>query len=72
MLCPRRPSSRRIPVEVRDGKIFLYARIDHCLYRDANISVPEWQKTMPLLLLLGEYGHWNIEQENYDYIGLIV
>lgn len=60
-------STKDIPVQEKDGKVYLYASFEHCIERDGNISVPEWQATMPALLLTGEYGKWNLAQEQYDY-----
>ncbi|WGL18332.1 hypothetical protein PVT68_08560 [Microbulbifer bruguierae] len=60
-------STKDILIQKTDGKIYLYASFEHCIERDGNIIVPEWQATMPALLLSGEYGKWNLAQEQYDY-----
>jgi len=60
-------STHDIPVQVKNGKIYLFAYFKHKILRDGNISVLEWQKIMPVLLLNGEYGKWNIKQSKYQY-----
>ena len=60
-------STRDIPIQVKNGKVYVYASFEHCIERDGNISVPEWQAVIPALLLLGEYGKWNLHQEKYVY-----
>ena len=56
-----------IPTQIQSGELYLYAYFEHKVERDGIISVPEWQKAIPVILLDGEYGKWNIEQKKYQF-----
>ena len=48
------------------------AAFTHEIKRDGEISIPEWQKLMPALLLRGEKGKWNVEQPRYEFVPVTI
>lgn len=56
-----------IPVEYKDGKVFVQATFEHNQIRDGNFNPPKWQKRFPVVKFHGAKTRWNFEQPKYDY-----
>lgn len=56
-----------IPLEYKDGRVFVYATFEHDQIRDGNFNPPKWQRRFPVVKFLGEKTRWNFEQPKYKY-----
>jgi hypothetical protein len=56
-----------IPIEYKDGKVYVLATFEHDQIRDGNFNPPSWQQRFPVVKLHGKKTQWNFEQPKYQY-----
>ena len=56
-----------IPIEYKNGKIFVQATFEHNQIRDGNFIPPKWQYRFPVVKFYGKKTRWNLEQPKYNY-----
>lgn len=56
-----------IPIEYKDGRVFVRATFEHDQIRDGSFNPPKWQHRFPVVKFRGEKTRWNFEQPKYNY-----
>ena len=50
-----------------ENGVEFFATFEHDIIRDEVISIPDWQKRLPIILFRGHKGDWNVEQSQYVF-----
>ena len=59
-----------IPIEYKDGKVFVQATFEHDHFRSENSDHPKWQQRIPVVKFYGKKTRWNFKQPKYNYESL--
>ena len=59
-----------IPIEYKDGKVFVQATFEHDEFWGENSDPPEWQQRIPVVKFYGKKKEWSANKPKYNYESL--
>ena len=59
-----------IPIEYKDGKVFVQATFEHDEFWGENSDPPKWQQRFPVVKFYGKKTGWNVKIPKYNYESL--